>query len=46
MDITYFNNDVRHWCISKQQPIMHIFNDRQIEFGCESVAQGTKLLDS
>ena len=46
MDITYFNNDVRHWCISKQQPIMYIFNDRQIEFGCESVAQGTKLLDS
>ena len=46
MDITYFNNDVRHWCISKQHPIMYIFNDTQIEFGCESVAQGTKLLDS
>ena len=46
MDVTYFNNNVRHWCISKQHPIIYIFNDKQIEFGCESVAQGTKLLDS
>ena len=42
----YFNNDVRHWCISKQYLIIYIFNDKQIKFGCESVAQGTKLLDS
>ena len=25
---------------------IYIFNDKQIEFECESVAQGTKLLDS
>ena len=25
---------------------IYIFNDKKIEFGCESVAQGTKLLDS
>ena len=46
MDVTYFNNNVRHWCISKEHPIIYIyiyiFNDKQIEFGCESVAQGTK----
>ena len=52
MDVTYFNNNVRHWCISKEHPIIYIyiyiyiFNDKQIEFECESVAQGTKLLDS
>ena len=46
MDVTYFNKNVRHWCISKQHPIIYIFNDKQIDFGCESVAQGTKLLDS
>ena len=25
---------------------IYIFNDKQIELECESVAQGTKLLDS
>ena len=44
----YFNKDVRHWCISKQHPIIYIYiyKNKQVEFGCESVAQGTKLLDS
>ena len=46
MDVTYFNNDVRHWWISKEHPVIYIFNDKQIEFGYESVAQGTKLLYS